>query len=131
MEDRLRQEFSVEKHNIVEQHALQLEHLRDRISIERQKAAEEEREHGRLRYQKQLEREEMEYQTQKRALIIQSQEEKRAVQDLHQEDARKTKIEHEREVEKLKAYNEQMSKKYHKEINQVNEACQLKVFVQI
>ncbi|KAI8849461.1 hypothetical protein BC829DRAFT_391327 [Chytridium lagenaria] len=69
MEERVREESAREKSVLVEAHERQMSQMRDRLTSERQKAAEEERETSRLRYQKQFERDEMEFQAMKRKMM--------------------------------------------------------------
>ncbi|KAJ8328206.1 hypothetical protein QVD99_000724 [Batrachochytrium dendrobatidis] len=76
LEEKSREQFIKEKNLLIEQHQRQLDSLRDRSVAERQKACEDEREFGRQRYLKQLERDEMEFQQQKRKLCAEFDEQK-------------------------------------------------------
>ena len=49
-----------EKTILLEENSRQMENLREKLAVEKQKACEEEREFARQRYQKQFERDEME-----------------------------------------------------------------------
>ncbi|KXS11603.1 hypothetical protein M427DRAFT_424659 [Gonapodya prolifera JEL478] len=76
MEEKYKDDLQNEKAVMNENHQRQIEQLMHRINIERQSAAEQEREFARQRYQKQLERDEMEFAQQKRKIIAELEERK-------------------------------------------------------
>ncbi|KAJ3336674.1 Centrosomal protein of 131 kDa [Gonapodya sp. JEL0774] len=76
MEENYKDDLQKEKATMNENHQRQIEQLLHRINIERQSAAEQEREFARQRYQKQLERDEMEFSQQKRKLVAELEERK-------------------------------------------------------
>lgn len=75
-EEKYKQDLARERDTLIEQHHAQLDQFRDKLAAERRRAAEEERDFARQRYQKQLERDEMEFQQQKRKLLIGFEEQK-------------------------------------------------------
>ncbi|KAJ3070702.1 Centrosomal protein of 131 kDa [Quaeritorhiza haematococci] len=127
LEEKLREELIKEKNILIEQHQRQMEQLRDRALAERQKACEEEREFGRQRYQKQLERDEMEFQQQKRKLVAELEEQKHALLEsikserkLDEQTHRKGLDELRREIEKERQAKEEaleeLSRKHNAEL---------------
>lgn len=76
MEEKYREDMIREREILMEQQRQEIETYRDRIAIERRKAAEEEREIARQKYEKNSERDEMEFQQQRRKMLASFEEQK-------------------------------------------------------
>ncbi|KAL7750185.1 hypothetical protein RI367_004358 [Sorochytrium milnesiophthora] len=103
LESKQREDIRAERESLMDQHQRQMEHFRDKLVSERQKACEEEREFARQRYQKQLEREEMEFQQQRRKLLADFQEQKDALAAAAREERRQDELAHRKVLEELRA----------------------------
>jgi len=103
IEERLKHEFDQERKSTSLHHSVQLEHLQDRISIEKRKAAEEEKESCKIFFQRQVERGEMDYQAQKRTQVLNFQDERRELVDSFGTERRKLKVEFQEDFDKQKA----------------------------
>ncbi|KAJ3195873.1 Centrosomal protein of 131 kDa [Irineochytrium annulatum] len=102
LEERYKEEALREKSIIVESTQRQLESMRGQIVTERQKAAEEEREYARQRYQKQAERDEMEFQQQRRKAASEFEDQKQTLMDEAKQARTNELNEHRRVVEELR-----------------------------
>ena len=92
LEEKLKSEWSKERQAILDEHQGQLDCYREKIATERRRAADEEREIARQRYQRQLERDEIELQQQRRKMAAQFDEEKDRLQAAWKEE-KKAEIE--------------------------------------
>jgi hypothetical protein len=102
LEESYQERLIKEKQLMLDQHQHQMEQLRDKISSERQRACEEEREFSRQRYMKQLERDEMEFQQNKRKLIMEMEEEKTLIITQLKQEKKKEEEKLLKEIEELK-----------------------------
>ncbi|KAI9017173.1 hypothetical protein BC832DRAFT_10359 [Gaertneriomyces semiglobifer] len=102
MEEKFREDLAREKNVLVEQQQRQMDTMRDRITAERQRACEEEREFARQRYQKQLERDEMEFQQQKRKLMADFDEQKHILTESFKLDKQQDEISYRKQLDDLR-----------------------------
>lgn len=82
-QDRCREEWHQERHILLKTHESQMQLMRDRISMERENAAEQEREFAKTRYSKLLESEEIEHQVFKKRTAAEFQQRLDALDQSH------------------------------------------------
>lgn len=102
MEESVKAQLQREKDTLVQAHRAQVNELQAKIVSERQRAAEEEREFARQRYQAQFEREECDFNQSKRKLIAQMQEEKELAIAALQEERRTLETNYKRQLEDIR-----------------------------
>ncbi|ORX48635.1 hypothetical protein BCR36DRAFT_584197 [Piromyces finnis] len=120
LEESYQEKLIKEKQLILDQHQHQMEQLRDKISSERQRACEEEREFSRQRYMKQLERDEMEFQQNKRKLIMEMEEEKTIIVNQLKQEKKKEEEKLLKEIDELKKRISDIKTKNEESISELN-----------
>eukprot|EP00833_Pecoramyces_ruminatium_P006921 jgi/Orpsp1_1/1180953/evm.model.c7180000075223.1 len=120
LEESYQEKLIKEKQTILDQHQHQMEQLRDKISSERQRACEEEREFSRQRYMKQLERDEMEFQQNKRKLIMEMEEEKSIIINQLKQEKKKEEESLLKEIDELKKKISDLKLKNEESISELN-----------
>ncbi|KAJ3077106.1 hypothetical protein HDU98_008542 [Podochytrium sp. JEL0797] len=106
VEEKFKEDLIREKRQIVDSSQQQLEQMREKMIAERQKACEDEREFGRHRYQKQLERDEMEFQQQKRKLLADHANQQQHLQETFHQTRAADQLQHKKELDALRAERE-------------------------
>ncbi|KAI8613879.1 hypothetical protein BC830DRAFT_430154 [Chytriomyces sp. MP71] len=101
VEEKHKEDLIREKRHMMESSLQQL--LREKMTTERQKACEEEREYARQRYQKQLERDEMEFQQQKRKLVSEFEQQKHYIEEEARQARATDLMEHKKAIEQYRS----------------------------
>ncbi|TPX76631.1 hypothetical protein CcCBS67573_g02096 [Chytriomyces confervae] len=101
-EEKHKEDIIREKRQLMDTSQQQLEQLREKLTTERQKACEEEREYARQRYQKQLERDEMEYQQQKRKLTAEFEQQKHYIEEEARQARTSDQLEHKKAMDQMR-----------------------------